>query len=114
MRSNSVGVRFTETPDLRGLTVVVVAVAWLAGILICSWVLLPSSALLFAAGVTSIGVVLLWRNNWARLILLTALSLVLGAWRYTTVSPIGDPQAISAFIGSRKVEVRGTVVDEPK
>src|SRR5260370_42453003 len=45
---------------------------------------------------------------------LVILWLLLGAWRFASVSPSGDPQAISAFIGSGKVELRGTVADEPK
>ncbi len=45
---------------------------------------------------------------------LAILWLLLGAWRFASVSPSGDPQAISAFIGSGKVELRGTVADEPK
>ena len=100
--------------DLRGLTLVVVAVAWLAGILLNSVMLLPSVILLPAAGATLVGVILLWRNNWGRLILLAALLLLLGAWRYSSVTPVGDPQAISAFIGAGKIEVLGAVADEPK
>jgi competence protein ComEC len=56
----------------------------MAGILLDSWALLPSPALL------------------------------IGAWGFASVSPSGDPQAISAFIGSGKVEVQRTVADEPK
>src|SRR5258708_27342935 len=45
---------------------------------------------------------------------LAILWLLLGAWRFASVSPSDDPQAISAFTGSGKVEVQGTVADEPK
>ena len=122
MRSNSTGeirgagntaFNSLPPPDLRGLALVVVAVAWLVGIWISSWVLLPAWILLLGAGAALVGVILLWRGNWGWLILLAAFWLLLGAWRYTTVSPVGDPQAISAFIGSGKVEVNGTVADEP-
>src|SRR5258708_16742353 len=45
---------------------------------------------------------------------LAILWLLLGAWRFASVSPSDDPQAISAFTGSGKVEVQGMVADELK
>lgn len=101
-------------PDLRGLILVVITVAWMAGILLESWLLLPSLALLIGAALALVCVVLLWRNSRGMLISLVMLLLLLGAWRYTTASPAGDPQAISAFIGPGKVELRGEIADEPK
>jgi len=99
--------------NLHGLTLVVVAGAWLVGILIDSFVLLPSFALLIGAGVLLISIVLLWHESRNRLILCIILFMILGAWRYTSASPIGDPEAISRYIGSGLV-VRGVVSDEPK
>ena len=101
-------------PDLRGLFLVVIAVAWLAGILLESWLLLPSFAILIGAALALVGVILFWRTSMGMLVSLFMLCLLLGAWRYATASFAGDPQAISAFIGSGKVVVRGTVADEPK
>jgi competence protein ComEC len=99
--------------DLRGLTLVVITCAWLAGILLDSWLLLPSFALLIGATAAILLVLLLWRDAKPRLLMLVILFLLLGAWRYASVSPGNDPQAISAFIGTGKITVRGTVVAEP-
>ena len=101
-------------PDLRGLILVVIAVAWMAGILLESWLPLPSFVLLIGAALALICVILLWRNSRGKLVSLAMLWLLLGAWRYTTSSFAGDPQALSAFIGLGKVVVRGTIADEPK
>ncbi len=100
-------------PDLQGLTLVVMTCAWLAGILLASWLLLPSFALLIGAGAAVVLVMLLWRDGQGRLIMLIILCLLLGAWRYASVSPVNDPHAISAFIGAGKLAVRGSVVAEP-
>jgi len=100
--------------DLRGLVLVVVVVAWLAGIVLASWVALSPLPLLIGACAVLVCLIPLWRNSRARLFLLIILWLLLGAWRYAVASPIGDPQAISAFIGTNKLDVRGDVTDEPK
>ena len=100
--------------DLRGLAVVVVVGAWIAGILFGNWILLPSLVLLVAAFVMLLGLILFWHNFHARMVLLSMLFLLLGAWRYTISSPIGDTTAISASIGTGTLEVRGRVSDEPK
>jgi len=39
---------------------------------------------------------------------------LLGFWRYTIASPLGDTNAISASIGTGTIEIRGSVSDEPK
>ena len=101
--------------DLRGLTLLVVAGAWLVGILLSVWVLLPAIALLLGACVALLCLIPLWHDRQARLIMLIVLWLLLGAWRYAIASPVGDPQAISSFIGTnKKLEVRGSVSDEPQ
>ncbi|HEY6410379.1 MAG TPA: DUF4131 domain-containing protein [Ktedonobacteraceae bacterium] len=100
--------------DLRGLAVVVVVGAWVAGILIGSWILLPSLVLLVAAFIMLLGLILFWHNFQVRMVLLIASFLLLGAWRYTIASSIGDPAAISASIRAGTIEVRGRVSDEPK
>ena len=56
----------------------------------------------------------LWRDPLSRIVMLSVLCLLLGMWCYTYASPINDPQAISNFIGTSKVEVQGAVSDEPK
>lgn len=100
--------------DFHGLLLIVVTLAWLAGILLNAWLLLPSLILLLGAAIALIGVIVLWRSDLGILLSLVALWLMLGAWRYAIASPVGDPQAISVFIGTKKLDVRGTVADEPK
>jgi competence protein ComEC len=75
-------------PDLRGLALVVMTYAWLTGIVLASLLLLPSFALLIGAGAAVVLVILLWRDGQGRLIMLIMLCLLLGAWRYTSVSPV--------------------------
>jgi len=106
--------RTMATPDLRGLLLVALVSAWLAGILLDQALLLPSFGLLAGTGIALILVVVFWHHTQGRLIALTLLCLLLGAWRYASVSPANDPQAISALIGASKLEVRGLVADEPK
>ena len=100
--------------ELYGLELVVVIAAWLAGILLESWVSLPAFALIAGACAALLWLIPLWRDSQARLIMFIILWLLLGAWRLAIASPTSDAQAISAFIGTGKVEVQGTVADEPK
>ncbi|MBV9231195.1 MAG: ComEC/Rec2 family competence protein [Chloroflexi bacterium] len=100
--------------DLRGLTLIVVVGAWLTGMIVASFQPLPSLALLLAAGSGLILLVPLWENKQARFIIILAICVFLGAWRYTSAAPGGDPQAISTFISNNVFSVRGTVSDEPK
>jgi len=106
--------RIKAVPDLRGLILVVMTCAWLVGILVEAWLDLSSFALLVGAGIAFMLVIACWHHVQGRLVTLMLLCLLLGAWRYSTVSSSNDPHAISAFIGASKLEVRGTVADEPK
>jgi competence protein ComEC len=99
--------------DLHGLTLVVGISAWLAGMLIDSFILVPSFALLSGAVVIFLLIVLLWRDSQSRLIMCILLCLLLGAWRYSTALLTNDPHALSASLGMSLV-VRGTVSDEPE
>ena len=100
--------------DLRGLWLVVIAVAWMAGIVLDKWLLVPAALLLIGAGAALLVLIVLWRDQRARLLLLFVLWLLLGAWRYTIASPIGDPHAISAYIGSGKITIQGSVAEQPE
>ncbi|TMD92296.1 MAG: DUF4131 domain-containing protein, partial [Chloroflexi bacterium] len=102
------------TPELRGLTLIIVTGAWLAGILLAYWIPLSSLLLLIVAIVALLCLIFFWSNVQARLFMLITLGLLLGAWRYTVASPPGDAHAISASIGIGTLELRGNVSDEPK
>lgn len=111
--------RIPKTPDLRGLLLVVFAIAWIAGILLNSWLHFPALPLLIGAGLAAISIAAYWYLhrkdlNWEMLFLLALFWLLFGAWRYALSSPIGDPTAISAFIGQQHISIRGIVADEPK
>jgi competence protein ComEC len=99
----------------RGLALVVAAAAWLLGILLASWIHVTSIALLLGAASALVCAFAFWRSERGRLIALLVVVLLLGAWRYGTVSPIGDPSSINAYIGAggRNLEITGSVADEP-
>lgn len=101
-------------PDWHGLLLVAVGGTWMAGIILDSWMPVPSFLLLAIAALVAGAVFVFWSQPARRYLLLLALCVLLGAWRYATVSPVGDPEAINTFIGSNNLEVQGTVADEPK
>lgn len=99
--------------DLHGLTLVAGVGAWSAGIFIDSFILLPSFVLLTGAAIMLTFSILCWHEHQSRLILCLLLCLLLGAWRYNSVSLTDDPQALSLSMGA-SVIVRGTVSEEPR
>jgi competence protein ComEC len=108
-------IKLTEIhSDLRSFILIVVAVAGLSGILLDSWLLLSQSVLLISAAIALVCTILFWRESRLRFASLVILWLLLGAWRYAIASPIGDPQSINSFIGDSKLEIQGTVADDPK
>jgi competence protein ComEC len=100
--------------DLRGFILIVVAVASMSGILLDSWLLISPYVLLIGAAIALACLILFWHDSRLMLASLAILWLLLGAWRYSISSPIGDPQSINSFIGIGKIEMRGTVADDPK
>ncbi len=98
--------------DLRGLTLLVIAGAWVAGILLSAVLLLPTLAILLGIATASLCLIPLWRDVQARLVMLTILCLLLGGLRYAIALP--DSQAIASYIGNKQVEVSGSVSDEPE
>ena len=100
--------------ELSGVALVLVALAWLGGILLDAWALLPPVALLAASALCLLTAIFCWRRSQVRLIALAACLLLLGAWRYALASPIGDPTAISTFIGTKKLALTGSITDDPK
>lgn len=103
-----------RAPDLRGLLLVVLAGCWLAGIVLNSWLFLPSAGLLAMAALCLLVAGFFWRRLFVRMAGLALLCLCLGAWRYTAVSPVGDAHAVRALIGSGKLKLQGTIADEPR
>ncbi|GHO89897.1 ComEC/Rec2 family competence protein [Dictyobacter formicarum] len=99
---------------LPGLSIVVVAAAWLAGILLASWFAFFPLLLLCAAIGTLLATVYYWRTTTMRQPLLALLFLILGAWRYTSILPGNDPLSIAHQISASVVKVQGTVSDEPR
>src|SRR5260370_8147114 len=106
--------RTMATPDLRGLLLVALVSAWRAGILLDQALLLSSFVLLASAGVALVLVVVFWHYTQGRLIAFALFCLLLGAWRYASVSPVNDPQPISAFIATTNLDDRAIMPDEPK
>jgi len=110
--------RINVQPDLPWFTLIVVAVAGMSGSLLASWLPLSQPAirtvLLIGAAIALVCVILFWHDNRWRLVSLVILWLLLGAWRFAIASPIGDPQSINSFIGASKLEIRGTIADDPK
>lgn len=100
--------------DIRGLWLVVITIAWMVGIWLDRLLLIPAMFLLIGAAVALIALIVLWRDQRARLLSLCVLWLLLGAWRYAIASPIGDPHAISAYIGQGKVAIEGSVAEQPE
>ena len=66
------------TLDLRGLALVLVAAAWIAGILLDAIVPLPTFALLVGTGASLLFLFPLWHNPQTRLIVLLIVCLFLG------------------------------------
>lgn len=103
----------SNTLELRGLLLMVLAGGWLAGILLGGWLALPQIAPPLVAILALSIICVFWHKPVPRLAGLVLLCLCMGAWRYATVSPVDDPHAIRAWIGAGKVEVQASVVDEP-
>ncbi|HYA99052.1 MAG TPA: ComEC/Rec2 family competence protein [Ktedonobacteraceae bacterium] len=100
--------------DLRSFILVVIAVASMAGILLDSILQVSQIILLIGAVIALACTILCWQDSKMRYTSLISLWLLLGAWRYAISSPIGDPTSISAFISARKLDIQGTVADDPK
>ena len=101
----------TTPLNLRGLALVLIAGAWVAGILLDAIAPLPALALLMGAGAALLFLFPLSHNPQGRLIMLLLTCLFLGAYRYTLSA--NDPKAITPSI-SGSVTIQGTVSDEPK
>lgn len=104
----------TRAFDLRGLTLVCVVVAWLAGIVLDAWLALPPFVLLVGVAAGLILILPFWHDRRRRLVLCLIVGLILGAWRLAIAQPQANPLEISHFIGSNILTLQGSVIDEPK
>ena len=99
----------------RGLLLVILAAAWMIGILIDSTLQLPPQLFLLLSGLTSLLLIIFWRQRPDRLLLLAVLFIALGAWRYAHAQPQYDPQSLQRFMRiTSPLGVSGIVSDEPK
>src|SRR5436190_11816029 len=93
----------------RGMLLVILAVAWIMGILIDALLQLTHQIFLFLSGLILLFLIIFWRNQRDRLFLLLFLGMSLGAWRYAWALPQYDPQSLTRFVGtSSSLSVRGT------
>jgi competence protein ComEC len=100
--------------DIHGLTLVLIACAWLAGILLAAHITLPIQLLVIGVLASLLLLLPLWHDRQGRLILFLTCCLLLGAWRYTSALPINDSGEISNFIGEHSLKVQGTVSEAPR
>jgi competence protein ComEC len=95
------------------MTLVYLAVAWLAGIALAGETGLPWQVLL-VLGLAAFLVLLLWReNSRARLAVACAFFLAAGAGRFLLVVPHFDESSLATYNDAGKVRLEGVVVGEP-
>ncbi len=116
--------------DLHGYALVAIAVAWLVGIWLASWLVqntsmlamqyipifnfsIPFNSAFAGIGIFGLLVIVFYQDRQMRFILLLVLCACLGALRYSLVWPSNNPHSITAFISPNSLEVLGSVVDEP-
>jgi len=94
------------------VTLLYLGCAWLAGIWLASFLFPPRWALGVAFFLSSISLLLGWREARLRLINLCLLSLFLGAFRYSVALPHFDETTL-AYYNGHTVTLEGVVVGEP-
>jgi competence protein ComEC len=99
----------------RRLLLVILAIAWMAGILIDDLRHLPLQPCLLFSGLILLLLIIFWHNQLARWLLLVLLCMGLGASRCAKELPQYDPQSLLRFMDPNSpISIRGTVSDEPK
>ncbi len=111
--------RITLIDFVQDFLLVAMAGAWLAGIMLTSFLpaalTAPKSLFIAVFACTALLAALLFRyTTQERYILLLTGCFLLGAARYSIALPYGDPQAISAFVGQKNITLQGSVADEPE
>ena len=94
------------------MTLLYLGCAWLAGIWLASFLFPPPGALGVAFFLSSLSLLLGWREARLRLIVLCLLSLFLGAFRYIVALPHFDETTL-AYYNGHAVTLEGVVVAEP-
>ncbi len=107
------------TLHLRGMGLVLVVGAWLAGILVVAFavdtnIVVPAHLFLVGTGLALAFLAVWFRNVRVRFAFLLLFCLCAGGWRYTSALPANDPLQVTRFIGSEVLKVRGNVVEEPE
>lgn len=99
----------------RGLLLVIIAVAWMAGILLNSRLQIAPQPCMLFSGLSLLSLIIFWRARNDRFILLLFLFVGLGAWRCAQTLPQYDAQSLARFMNtSTALDISGTVADEPK
>src|SRR5437763_16074609 len=101
----------------HGLQLVILAVAWMAGILADRIFQVPPELCLLLSGLATLLLIIFRHNQRDAMPLLVTLFIGLGAWRYAYAQAQlqHDLQSLKRFIDtSTSVGIRGVVVDEPK
>ncbi len=96
----------------RGMLLVFLAVAWMAGILLDDLLQIEQPLCLLLSGCCLLLLIILWHEQRQRLLLLLCFCASLGAWRYAWARPQYDWKRL--INAKEVVSVRGTVADEPK
>ena len=100
--------------ELRNFPLILISIAWLAGIVLAAARQLPPIILFGLMAAVILVTVFQWSHRERRLSLLMLCFLCAGAWRYTLALPANDPQSIVKAIGPAVVNVNGNVSAEPR
>jgi competence protein ComEC len=109
-----IGYIMRRLPDARGFALILIATAWLSGILLDSFLRLPSETFLPGSALAIVFLSLLRKDRSGQLIMLLVLCLLLGAWRCGIALPTNDPHAIATYPMNLPLSIRGSVVSEPE
>src|SRR5437667_4090901 len=83
----------------RGMLLVILAVAWMTGILIDAILQIPPQPCLLLSGLFLLLLIIFWSDQSHRLLLFLFLCISLGASRYAWAQPQYDSQSVDRLIG---------------
>ena len=99
--------------ELQGMGLMVLAGAWLAGMVMANSVALAAGVWLVGTGAALLVCIGGWREQRVRWLAGVLVLLFLGGWRYTIETPREQPRSLAHLVGMRGVHVRGEVAAEP-